>query len=157
MRLEKRKPSGREKDEASIKLLSQLREKLYSEHSGTARRAAFNLSWMQDDGLDILKEAMFSRTTRNTKSAAAYGLRKMRGRMQKAALELLSNGAKNPDRNIAIVCENALMVLKGISPPKTYSEQKRTAGRFEIRHIPAKRRVGDTRQRINRPRNNHYE
>jgi len=56
MRLEKRKPSGREKDEASIKLLAQLREKLYSEHVGTARRAAFNLSWMQEDGLEILKE-----------------------------------------------------------------------------------------------------
>lgn len=150
MRLEKRKPSGREKDEASIKLLAQLREKLYSEHIGNARRAAFNLSWMQEDGLDILKEAVFSRASRRTKSAAAYGLRKMRGRMEKAALEVLSQGLKHPDRTAAAVCENALLVLKGKAPRKFPSKQKTRAGKFEIRQVPAKGRRRVIRQEVDR-------
>jgi len=158
MRLEKRKPSGREKDEASIKLLAQLREKLYSEHVGTARRAAFNLSWMQEDGLDILKEALFSKGARRAKGAAAYGLRKMRGRMEKAALEVLSQGLKHPDRTAAAVCENALLVLKGKAPRKFPSKQKtragqpasRKAGKFEIRQVPAKGRRRVIMQKIDR-------
>lgn len=157
MRLEKRKPSGREKDEASIKLLAQLREKLYSAHIGSARRAAFNLSWMQEDGLDILKEALFSRASRRTKSASAYGLRKMRGRMKKAALEVLTQGLKHPDKTTVAVCENALLVLKGKvagkTAPKKDKKKKVQAGRFEIRHMPAKGRAGRQRQSINRARN----
>jgi hypothetical protein len=150
MKLERRKPSGREKDEASIKLLAQLREKLYSEHIGSARRAAFNLSWMQEDGLEILKEALFSRTARRTKSAAAYGLRKMRGRMEKAALEVLSQGVKHLDKTIAAVCENALLVLKGRAPGKSPSKQKTRAGKFEIRQVPAKGRRRVIMQKVDR-------
>ena len=81
MKLERRKPSGREKNEASIKLLEQLRERLHSDETSSARRAAFNLSWMQEDGLDILKEALFSNSPKKTKTAVAYGLRCMHGRM----------------------------------------------------------------------------
>jgi len=161
MRLDKRKPSGRERDEASIKLLAQLREKLYSEHLGTARRAAFHLSWMQEDGLEILKEALFSRVARRTKSAASYGLRKMRGRMEKAALEVLSQGLKHHDKTTAAVCENALLVLKGRAPRKFPSKRKtragkpasRKAGKFEIRQVPAKGRGSKIRQRVSRGRN----
>jgi hypothetical protein len=58
VKLEKRKPSGREKDQASIELLELLREKLFSNDISIARRAAFNLPWMQEDGLEILKEAL---------------------------------------------------------------------------------------------------
>jgi len=150
MRLEKRKPSGREKDEASIKLLAQIREKLYSEHIGSARRAGFNLSWMQEDGLEILKEALFSRAARKTKSAAAYGLRKMRGRMEKAALKVLSQGLKHPDRTTAAVCENALLVLKGRAPRKFPSKHKTRAGKFEIRQAPAKGRRRVIIQKVDR-------
>jgi len=153
MKLEKRRPSGREKDEASIKLLAQLREKLYSEHLGSARRAAFNLSWMQEDGLEILKEALFSRAARGTKSAAAYGLRKMRGRMEKAALEVLSQGLKYPDKNTIAVCQNALLVLKSRATEKVPSKKKIQAGKFEIKHIPAKSRGSKTRQKVSRGRN----
>jgi len=161
MNLERRRPSGREKDEASIKLLAQLREKLYSEHLGSARRAAFNLSWMQEDGLDILKEALFSRAARRTKSAAAYGLRKMRGRMEKAALEVLSQGLKYPDRTTVAVCQNALLVLKSKASGKVPSKKKIQAGRpasgkagkFEIKHVPAKSRGSKTSQRVSRGRN----
>jgi len=154
MRLDKRKPSGREKDEASIKLLAQLREKLHSEQVGTARRAAFNLSWMQEDGLDILKEALFSRASRNAKSAAAYGLRKMRGRMEKIALDLLSQGLKYPDRSTATVCENALIVLKSRYPGKFTSEEKIQIGKLKIRQIQQKKRRKEAIQNVGNRRNN---
>jgi hypothetical protein len=154
MKLEKRKLTGREKDEESIKLLTQLRGKLYSEHIGTARRAAYNLSWMQEDGLDILKEALFSRAARRTKSAAAYGLRKMRGRMEKAALETLSQGLQHYDRNTSRVCENALLVLKNKSPDRLFSKVNIQASKFEIKQIQQKRKVENRTQRTNARRNN---
>lgn len=154
MRLEKRIPSGREKDEASIKLLAQLRDKLHSEHIGTARRAAFNLSWMQEDGLDILKEALFSRVGRQTKSAAAYGLRKMRGRMEKVALKILSQGLKHPDKTTARVCENALMVLKSKAPARLSSKFKIRTARIEIKHVPQKGKVRKVWQNAGRHRSN---
>ncbi len=154
MKLEKRIPSGREKNEESIKLLAQLREKLYSEHSGTARRAAFNLSWMQEDGLEILKEALFGKTARQTKSAAAYGLRKMRGRMEKAALELLSQGLNHSDRGTAKVCENSLMVLKSKAPERLFSKVKIQRARIEIKHIPQKSKAKKDWQNISRPKSN---
>ena len=114
MKMKKRKPSGREKDEATIRQLEQLRDKLYCDNVGIARRAAFNLSWMQEDGLDILKEALFGDAARRTKSAAAYGLRKMRGRMKKPASEALSGGVNHPDSTTAKVCENALLIGRKI-------------------------------------------
>jgi hypothetical protein len=51
MKLEKRQPSGREKDEASIELLAKLRDQLYVSNISTVRQSAFHLSWMQEDGL----------------------------------------------------------------------------------------------------------
>ena len=87
MEMEKKELSGREKDEASIKLLKRLREQLYSTDASNRRRAAYKLSWMQEDGLDILKATLFGNCPVPSKNAAAYGLRKMRGRMKKMALE----------------------------------------------------------------------
>jgi len=43
MELEKRVLSGREKDEASIKLLRKLRELLFSSDASNRRRAAYKL------------------------------------------------------------------------------------------------------------------
>ena len=156
MKLNKRIPSGREKDEASIVLLTQLREKLYSEQIGSARRAAFNLSWMQEDGLDILKEALFSRAYKRTKCAAAYGLRKMRGRMGKIALDVLSQGLKYPDKDTTAVCRNALLVLKGMAPKKSFNKKNNHTGNFEIRHIPDKKRRRRTIKDISKHRNNFH-
>jgi hypothetical protein len=112
MRLKKRVPSGREKDQAAIAKLEQLREKLYSENSSVARHSAFNLSWMQEDGYDILKEALFGSAPRATKGAAAYGLRKMRGRMRKGALALIEEGSKNSNIGTRQVCARALILEK---------------------------------------------
>src|SRR4030043_409283 len=108
MEIEKRKPSGREKDEASIKLLAKLKEQLYSQHASNRRQAAFNLSWMQEDGLEILKTALFGNFPITTKNAATYGLRNMHGRMKKMAIEVLQEGLKHTNSNTREVCRNAL-------------------------------------------------
>lgn len=154
MKLEKRKPSGREKDQASIKLLEKLREQLYSSNTSAIRQSAFSLSWMQDDGVEILKEALFSNAARKTKSAAAYGLRKMQGRMKKIALEALSEGLKHSDSTTVEVCENALLILKkNKTQAKLPSKGKTKTHKFEIRQIPEKRRQKQRSQKVVRQRN----
>lgn len=141
MRLEKRKPSGREKDEEAVKLLAKLREQLYSANVSIVRQSAFNLSWMQEDGLDILTEALFGNGPRRTKGAAAYGLRKMRGRMRKQAEDALIEGLKHPDSKTAEICGNALIVLKrGKSAGKGPRRSKAKGPKFQIKEIPDKTR-----------------
>lgn len=152
MRLEKRKPSGREKDEESIKLLAKLREQLYSSNISTVRQSAFNLSWMQEDGLEILKEALFGDSPRRAKGAAAYGLRKMRGRMRKMAEDLLVEGLSHPDNRTAEICRNALIVLKkGKTAAKRPARPRRKGGQFEIKEIPDRTRQRRQPQRGRRP------
>ena len=112
MRLKKRVPSGREKDQKAIELLERLREDVYSDNPSTARHAAFNLSWMQEDGFDILKEALFGTARRATKGAAAYGLRKMRGRMKKNGMALLEEGLRHSNEGTRQVCLRALSLDK---------------------------------------------
>jgi len=158
MRLGKRKPSGREKDEAATKLLEKLREQLYCSNISTIRQSAFNLSWMQEDGLDILKEALLGNSPRRTKGAAAYGLRKMRGRMRKPGEEVLIEGLKHLDRKTAEICGNALIVLKrgkGAGKRPRHLRRRNTKGpRLEIREIPARgrrRQPAPQRRRPNDP------
>jgi hypothetical protein len=153
MKLEKRQPSGREKDEASIELLDKLREQLYSSNISTVRQSAFRLSWMQEDGLDILREALLSDTPRRAKSAAAYGLRKMRGRMKKRAEETLAEGATSPDRGTADIARNALLVIKkGKAAPKRPSRPVgKRPGKFEIRDVKGQERPRRQPQRGHRP------
>ena len=112
MRLKKRVPSGREKDQKAIEMLARLREEVYSENPSAARHAAFNLSWMQEDGFDILKEALFGTARRATKGAAAYGLRKMRGRMKKNGMALLEEGLRHSNEGTRQVCARALSLDK---------------------------------------------
>ncbi len=139
VKLEKRKPSGRENDQASIELLELLREKLFSNDISVARGAAFNLSWMQEDGLEILKEALFGNFPRTAKIAATYGLRRMQGRMKKMALEVLEQGLKHRDRNTRTVCEKALLSIKERTAVKPLTERKKpTMGRIEIKEISSK-------------------
>ena len=140
MKLKRRKISGREKNEASIKLLEQLREKLYSDEVSNARRAASNLSWMQEDGLDILKEALFSKAVRRTKYAAAYGLRRTHGRMKKAALEVFKQGLAHADSHTREVCRDALSLLSEKAQEKPPSEGPAEGEKLRIREIPSKSR-----------------
>ncbi|MGA2679536.1 MAG: hypothetical protein ABSF37_09590 [Sedimentisphaerales bacterium] len=124
MKLTKRMPSGREKDQAAIIKLEQLREKVYAENPSVARHAAFNLSWMQEDGYDILKEALFSTACRATKGAAAYGLRKMRGRMKKNGIALLVEGLKHSNEGTRQVCARALLLEKESKEQATRQQQQ---------------------------------
>lgn len=142
MRLEKRKPSGREKDEEAIKLLEQLREKLYVDDISAARRAAFNLSWKQEDGLDILKEALLSDSSRTAKIAAVYGLRNMQGRMKKPALTLLEQGLKHRKTDIRNACNHALSLISRGTREKSPSERPPKSGRLEIREVRGRRTSG---------------
>ncbi|MGD2094635.1 MAG: hypothetical protein PVH77_06480 [Phycisphaerales bacterium] len=137
MELENRKPSGREKDEASIKLLKKLREQLYSSDASIRRKAAHKLSWMQEDGLDILKAALFDHYPVPTKNAAAYGLRKMQGRMKKMALEVLEGGVNDRNATTAEICRNALQLL-GQKTPKKSTQKKPRTGKMRIKEISHK-------------------
>jgi len=136
MKLVKRVPSGREKDEAAIELLAKLREKLHSENVSTARLAAFNLSWKQEDGLDIFKETLSGKFSRTAKKAAAYGLRSMKGRMKKLAVEVLKEGLSSSDRTTRAACEKAVLLMAGGAPKKTGFGHRSKSGKPRIRSIP---------------------
>ncbi|MGD0077074.1 MAG: hypothetical protein ABSB91_00450 [Sedimentisphaerales bacterium] len=147
MKLKKREPSGREKSKEAVELLERLREKIYCDNPSAARHAAFNLSWMQEDGFEILKEALYSNANRAAKGAAAYGLRKMRGRMSKPALALLEEGLKHDNEGTRQVCERALKLEKeskeGVKQKPTGQPQPRQQFRpkpkFKISEISHER------------------
>ena len=149
MESEKRISTGKEKDEAAIRLLAKLKEQLRSSDASNRRKAAFNLSWMQEDGLEILKDALTGNDHITTKNAAAYGLRKMQGRMKKMALEVLNQGLKHRDSSTRQVSRSALQLL-GQKVPAGSVPQKPAARKSRIREISHERpRVGiDTRRGI---------
>ena len=135
MQFEERKSSGREKDQAAIELLRQLTRKLCSNDITTARLAAYNLSWMQEDGLAILTETLTGNYSRTTKKAAAYGLRSMKGRMKKMALEVLERGLKHRDRTTKAACVKALSLIKGGTQKKADSQTKPESKGPQIKEI----------------------
>ncbi|MDD5327130.1 MAG: hypothetical protein PHY02_04860 [Phycisphaerae bacterium] len=141
MRLNKREPSGREKNEEAVKLLEQLREKLYVEDISAARRAAYNLSWKQEDGLEILKEALYGNSPRTAKIAAVYGLRNMHGRMKKIALAVLEEGLKHRKADVKKACNHALSLTKQ-TQGNILLEKSPKPRRLEIREIPRRRTFG---------------
>jgi hypothetical protein len=124
------------KDQASIRLLASLREKLLSGNISKARSAAHHLSWLQEDGLAILKEALFGNVPRTTKQAAAYGLRKVKGRMTKLALEVLEQGLQHQDRTTREACAKSLALMKGETPRKRPSGPRHMQGSQKIREVP---------------------
>ena len=109
------------RDEATIEKLKQLRQKLMSPDISRARVAGFQLSWMQEDGMAVLQEALFGNYSQTAKRAAAYGLRSMRGRMKKMAVEVLEKGVTHQDRVTSEVSKTSLGLMRGeivIKPPK---------------------------------------
>jgi hypothetical protein len=124
MKSDEKKSSEKERDEAAVEQLRQLTRKLCSNDITTARLAAFNLSWMQEDGLAILTETLMGNYSRTTKKAAAYGLRSMKGRMKKMALEVLEQGLKHRDRTTKAACVKALFLMKGGTPKKADSQSR---------------------------------
>ena len=127
----------RVRDAATIELLKNLRKKLFSENISVARVAAFNLSWLQDDGLALLKEAMFGDYSKTVKKAAAYGLRNMRGRMKKLAIEVLEHGQNNLDKTTREACAKSLYLIQNKGLIKKSAPSK-SAPRQKIREIPEK-------------------
>ena len=102
--------------------------------------------------MDILKEALHGDTPHRAKSAAAYGLRKMRGRMRKGAEEVLVEGASHPDPATADISRNALTVIKkGKGAGKRPARPRGRPGKFEIKEIPGKERPRRQPQRGRRP------
>jgi hypothetical protein len=136
------KSPGPKRDAAALELLRKLREKLFSRDISSARLAAHNLSWMQEDGLAILKEALFGDYPGTSKKAAAYGLRSMKGRMKKLALEVIEQGLNHRDRVTQQVCAKCLFLSKGGTPPPTHNRRGQGHGNRVIRDLPNKRRNG---------------
>ena len=114
----------RQTDEEAIKALKELTVKLCSNDITTARLAAFNLSWMQEDGLAILSNILNGDFTRTSKKAAAYGLRSMKGRMRKLAIEVLEKGLRSRDRTTKAACIKALSLMNKGDSPKSSSNRK---------------------------------
>ncbi len=151
----KEKRSERQKQEAAIRLLRKLGEQLQSSDASTRRRAAYNLSWMQEDGLTILNGVLCGNFHVTAKNAAAYGLRNMRGRMKKVALEALNQGLKHRDNSTKQVCRAALQLLgqkvsaadspKRQAPKKTrireISHESRPRARYDTRRGVGTRRM----------------
>lgn len=132
----------RKRDEATLEMLKQLRMKLMSNDISRARVAAFNLSWLQEDGLAILKEALFGNYPSTAKKAAGYGLRSMRGRMKKMAVEVLEAGTAHADKSTREVCKKSLGIMRGeivVPPPRRKGKKggKRPYSKREIRSVDA--------------------
>lgn len=143
--------SEQEKHDAAVVLLKELREKLLSSDISVARVAAFKLGWMQEDGLAILKEALFGRHPRTTKKAAAYGMRRTNGRMKKLARSILEEGLKHRDRTTKAACVKAIFLMDGGIPEKTAPRGKRkSSDRGRIREIRRGQRRGIERERTPR-------
>ncbi len=137
MEVEKEKGSDEQKGEDSKKLLRRLREQLHSSNGSIRRQAGFNLSWLQEDGLEVLKGSLFGDSPITTKTAAAYGLRKVHGRMKKMALDIFKQGREHQQGSVREVCTKALILLGEIKPEKTPAK-KAAAGKLRIREIPAR-------------------
>ena len=139
MELDEKRPGETEKDAEAIERLRQLREKLLSDNISTARVAGHNLSWLQEDGLAILKEVLFGDYSRDAKKAAAYGLRRMQGRMKKMAAEVLNQGLEHSDRITRDACAKSLAIMKGEVPKQSGSGKRSGSGKFRIKEVRAKR------------------
>jgi hypothetical protein len=146
MESEKKTNSDMEKNESSVKLLEKLQDQIHSIDASSRRRAAFNLSWLQEDGFEILKGALYGNYPATTKNAAAYGLRKMRGRMKKMALEVLRDGLKKRDKTTKEICRNALQLL-GQKVPDEPGSKDRSRPKTRIREIPVRRGIRKTPMR----------
>ena len=139
--------SDSEKHEAALARLRELREKLFSKDISTARLAGFHLSWMQEDGLAILKEALFGDYSKTAKKASAYGLRSMHGRMKKLGEEVLEQGREHSDPVTREACAKGLAILRGQLPKRSGPGQ----GKRKIRGVGRKRGPRTQSTRRGRP------
>ncbi len=144
MNMEKSEHSDVHSDESSEQLLEELREKMASPNPSERRQAAFNLSWMQEDGLEILKETLFGDVPKSTKNAAAYGMRKMRGRMKKMVFEAFKEGLDHDDVDTRDVCAVAIRLIEE-------RQERATENQIGNRKVPI-REVQRKRKKRRNPR-----
>ena len=137
MESETKNEIDRQKEEISKQLLEKLKGQIHSSNASVRRQAAFNLSWMQEDGLDILKNILLGDFPEISKNASAYGLRKMQGRMKKKALDVFKEGLKQRNNSTGQICRNALVLL-GYKIPKEYLPDKQTGKKLVIKEISRK-------------------
>jgi len=130
MKSDETKSSEKERDEAAVEQLRQLTRKLCSNDITIARLAAH---------LAILTETLMGNYSRTTKKAAAYGLRSMKGRMKKLALEVLEQGLRHRDRTTKAACVKALSLMKGRTSKKDGSQSKSQSSRSQIKEIQKRR------------------
>jgi len=149
MELEKGELTEEQKHQAALEHLEKLEEKLHSDNISRARKAAFNLSWMQEDGMEILKKALLGNFPRTTKKAAAYGLRSMNGRMKALAKEILTEGLKNRNRTTKAACEKSLFLMEGGVPEKPRSRRR-------SRPVSGNRRITEIRSQNRRQGRSRY-
>ena len=136
-----------QKEEIAKQLLVKLKEQLFSSNASIRRQAAFKLSWMQEDGLDILKNVFLGDFPETAKNASAYGLRKMQGRMKKKALDVFKEGLRQRNNLTGEISRNALVLL-GYKIPKEYLPDKQPDTKIRINGISQKsspRRITHTR------------
>lgn len=138
MESETTKETEGQKEEIAKQLLEKLKGQLFSSNASLRRRAAFNLSWMQEDGLEILKSTLLGDFTETAKNASAYGLRKMQGRMKKKALDVFKEGIRQRNNLTGEISRNALVLL-GYKIPKEYLPDKQQVKKFNITEIPRKK------------------
>ena len=110
------------------------KEQLFSSNASIRRRAAFNLSWKQEDGLDIMKSILLGDFPETAKNASAYGLRKMQGRMKKKALDVFKDGLRQRNNLTGEISRNALVLL-GYKIPKEYLPDKKPEKKIMINSI----------------------
>ncbi len=128
---------AQQKEEMSRQLLEKLKEQLHSSNASIRRRAAYNLAWMQEDGLEILKSILLGDFSETAKNACAYGLRKTQGRMKKKALDVFKEGLKQRNNLTGEISRNALVLL-GYKIPKEYLPDKQPEKKVRIQEIPRK-------------------
>lgn len=145
MNSDKQKSSEVQNKESSEKLLQELREQLVSSNPSARRQAAFNLSWLQEDGLEILKEILFGDFSKSSKTACTYGLRKMRGRMKKMAREVLMHGLMHDNEDTQDVCKSAVLVMD--TTPQPSSGEKNGNRKIPIKEVRKKHRK-KTKKRV---------
>jgi hypothetical protein len=126
---------------------------LLSDDISTARLAASNLSWKQEDGLAILTEALFGNYPRTAKKAAAYGLRSMNGRMRKMAAEVLEQGLKHRDRTTKAACIKSISLMKGAVSEKAGLHSGSASGQQKIREITKKNGINTKSTETSTPLN----
>lgn len=128
-----------QKEEMAKQLLEKLKVQLFSTNASIRRRAAFNLSWMQEDGLNILKSIFLGDFNETAKNASAYGLRKMQGRMKKKALDVFKEGLRQRNNLTGEISRNALVLL-GYKIPQEYLPDKPPCKEIKINGISQKSR-----------------